>query len=130
MFQFHDKSPPFLLIVNTGKYAAKIKQKFSNIPLIYTIKTILIDCQSIIWVNLETFFIVLCCSLPSAFRTMSDIFDVYLTIILCAKIFRIRRYSDPYFPAFGLNIQLEQGKIWTRITRTHFMQWELTGFSS
>ena len=43
----------------------------------------------------------------------------------CVKSVRIRSYSDPYFPAFGLNteryfvslrIQSECGKIWTRIT--------------
>ena len=43
----------------------------------------------------------------------------------CVKSVRIRSYSGPYFPAFGLNterysaslrIQSECGKIWTRIT--------------
>ena len=43
----------------------------------------------------------------------------------CVKIVRIRSYSGPYFPAFGLNmerysahhhIQSECGKIRTRIT--------------
>ena len=43
----------------------------------------------------------------------------------CVKSVRIRSYSGPYFPAFGLNakkygvflhIQSEQGKMQTRIT--------------
>ena len=42
------------------------------------------------------------------------------------KSVRVRSYSDPYFPAFGLNterygvslhIQSKCGKIWTRMTR-------------
>ena len=57
-------------------------------------------------------------------------------VIHCVKTVRIRSYSGPYFPAFGLNtdqnnseyghfsrsdgvslrIQSECGKIWTRIT--------------
>ena len=52
-------------------------------------------------------------------------FQLKLTILHCAKNFRIRSYSGPYFPPFGLNtvrysvsllIQSESGKIRTRIT--------------
>ena len=32
------------------------------------------------------------------------------------KSVRIRSFSSPYFPAFGLNIQFERGKIQTRKT--------------
>ena len=48
-----------------------------------------------------------------------------LKIPHCVKSVRIRSYSSPHFPAFGLNperyaislrIQSECGKIWTRIT--------------
>ena len=40
----------------------------------------------------------------------------------CVKSVRVRTYSDPHFPAFGLTyrvslrIQSECGKMWTRIT--------------
>ena len=33
----------------------------------------------------------------------------------CVKSVRIRSYSDPHFPAFGLNTE-RYGKMWTRIT--------------
>ena len=34
----------------------------------------------------------------------------------CVKSVRIRSYSGPYFPAFGLNIQPKYGKLRTEIT--------------
>ena len=33
----------------------------------------------------------------------------------CVKSVRVRSYSDPHFPAFGLNME-RYGKMWTRIT--------------
>ena len=50
---------------------------------------------------------------------------IYNESMHCLKSVRIRSYSGPYFPAFGLNTerysvslrtQSECGKIWTRIT--------------
>ena len=38
-----------------------------------------------------------------------------MNVLHCVKSVRIRSYSGPYFPAFGLNIQSECGKIRTRI---------------
>ena len=51
-------------------------------------------------------------------RTMNDLGSWrFLFGIYCVKSVRIRSYSGRYFPAFGLNtVQLECGKIWTRIT--------------
>ena len=52
---------------------------------------------------------------------------VYTNYLQCVKSVRIRSYSGPYFPAFGLNteiyrvsprIQSEGGKIRTRKTPT------------
>ena len=41
----------------------------------------------------------------------------YLLILYCVKSVRIRSYSGPHFPVFGLNnIQSKCGKIRTRIT--------------
>ena len=54
-----------------------------------------------------------------------DNFNRLINISHCVKSFRIRSYSGPYFPAFGLSteryfvflcIQSERGKIRTRIT--------------
>ena len=56
----------------------------------------------------------------SEFRNLSNIYDFH-----CVKSVHIRRFSGPYFPAFGLNvnryrlslrIQSEYGKIKTRKT--------------
>ena len=40
----------------------------------------------------------------------------FMKAIHYVKIVRIRSFSGPYFPAFGLNIQSEYGKIRTRKT--------------
>ena len=41
---------------------------------------------------------------------------LYWRMVHCVKNAHIRSYSGPHFPAFGLTIQFECGKMWTRIT--------------
>ena len=56
----------------------------------------------------------------------------------CVKSVRIRGYSGPHFPAFGLNtekygvslrIQSECGKMWSRIT-THMETFQALNFTN
>ena len=58
------------------------------------------------------------------FFYLVQVYDFQLTFH-CLKVVRIRSYSGPHFPAFGLNtkrygislrIQFKCGKIWTRIS--------------
>ena len=61
---------------------------------------------------------------PSKAKDLTENFT-FCTVIHCVKSVRIRSYSGPHFPAFGMNtesysvplrIPSECGEMWTRIT--------------
>ena len=73
----------------------------------------------------EKVAIELCLFEISDMADMPYSFDSNLTVSHCVKSVRVRSYSGPYFPAFGMNtdrhsvslrIQSKCGNIWTIIT--------------
>ena len=81
--------------------------------------------ETVVYINIHQRKVISASIKEYHYENRSNMIDVFLYLLHCVKSVRIRSFSGPYFPAFGLNterygvslhIQSECGKIRTRKT--------------